>query len=156
MNNDVLRLHERDATNFETGDILNNAVNISEQRKINDIACLQFEYPMDDKARLIKENMLLTTSGRIYEIVRITRKMDGRDIVLVVAKDMFSRRAQHTFLPNVPDMIGKKTSEVIEKALETATDFSLYTDAELSELGMKWVGDDEFLIDFFSADKITL
>lgn len=156
MNNDVLRLHERDATNFETGDILNNAVNISEQRKINDIACLQFEYPMDDKARLIKENMLLTTSGRIYEIVRITRKMDGRDIVLVVAKDMFSRRAQHTFLPNVPDMIGKKTSYVIKKALETATDFSLYTDAELSELGMKWVGDDEFLIDFFSADKITL
>ena len=38
MNNDVLRLHERNATNFETGDILNDAVNISEQRKINDIA----------------------------------------------------------------------------------------------------------------------
>lgn len=156
MNNDVLRLHERDATNFETGDILNDAVNISEQRKINDIACLQFEYPMDDKARLIKENMLLTTNGRIYEIVRITRKMDGRDIVQVTAKDMFSRRAQNTFLPNVPDMIGKKTSDVIKKALKTATDFSLYTDEELSTMGMEWVGNDKFLIDFFSTDKTTL
>lgn len=156
MNNDVLRLHERNATNFETGDILNDAVNVSEQRKINDIACLQFEYPMDDKARLIKENMLLTTNGRIYEIVRITRKMDGRDIVQVTAKDMFSRRAQDTFLPNVPDMIGKKTSAVIKKALETATDFSLYTDEELSAMGMEWVGNDKFLIDFFSTDKTTL
>lgn len=156
MNNDVLRLHERNATNFETGDILNDAVNISEQRKINDIACLQFEYPMDDKARLIKENMLLTTNGRIYEIVRITRKMDGRDIVQVTAKDMFSRRAQNTFLPNVPDMIGKKTSDVIKKALKTATDFSLYTDEELSAMGMEWVGNDKFLIDFFSTDKTTL
>lgn len=156
MNNDVLRLHERDATNFETGDILNDAVNISEQRKINDIACLQFEYPMDDKARLIKENMLLTTNGRIYEIVRITRKMDGRDIVQVTAKDMFSRRAQNTFLPNVPDMIGEKTSDVIKKALKTATDFSLYTDEELRAMGMEWVGNDKFLIDFFSTDKTTL
>lgn len=129
---------------------------MTEQRNINDIAVLQFEYPMGDKARLIKENMLLTTSGRIYEIVRITRKMDGRDIVQVVAEDMFSRRAKHTFLPNVPDMIGKKTSVVIKKALETATDFSMYTVDELSAMGMQWVGNDEFLIDFFSTDKTNL
>lgn len=156
MNNDVLRLHEREAANFETGDILHEAVNVTEQRNINDIAVLQFEYPMGDKARLIKENMLLTTSGRIYEIVRITRKMDGRDIIQVVAEDMFSRRAKHTFLPNVPDMIGKKTSVVIKKALETATDFSMYTVDELSAMGMNWVGNDEFLIDFFSTDKTNL
>lgn len=156
MNNDVLRLHEREAVNFETGDILHEAVNVTEQRNINDIAVLQFEYPMGDKARLIKENMLLTTSGRIYEIVRITRKMDGRDIIQVVAEDMFSRRAKHTFLPNVPDMIGKKTSVVIKKALETATDFSMYTVDELSAMGMNWVGNDEFLIDFFSTDKTNL
>lgn len=156
MNNDVLRLHERDATNFETGEILNDAVNVTEQRKINDLACLEFDYPMNDKARLICENMLVSNQGRIYEILRITRKMDSGDIIHVVAADMFSRRAKHTFLPNIPDLIGKKVSEVIGKALETATDFSLFTDEELSALGMNWVGNDEFLIDFFSTDKITL
>lgn len=162
MNNDVLRLHEMDTADFETGIILNEAVNVSEQRKLNDIACLQFEHPMDDKARLIKENMLLSCSGRIYEVIRITRRMDGRDIVQVVAEDLFSKRAKDTFLPNVPDMIGKKTSYVIGKAIDIANSgasedmkFSLYTSAELKELGMKWVGNDEFKIDFFSMDKTS-
>jgi len=156
MNNEVLRLHGREETNYETGEILNSAVNVSEQRKINDVACLEFDYPMDEKARLIQENMLVSCTGRIYEIIRIKRIMDGRDIIHVVAEDMFSRRAKHTFLPNVPDMIGKKTSVVIKKALETAAKFSLYTDAELAALDMKWVGNDEFLIDFFSTDKTSL
>lgn len=156
MNNEVLRLHERGATDYETGMILNEAVNIGEQRKINDIACLEFEYPMDEKARLIQENMLVSCTGRIYEIVRITRKMDGRDILYITCEDMFSYRAKKTFLPNVPDMIGEKTSDVIKKALKTAAKFSLYTDEELKALGMKWVGNDEFLIDFFSTDKTSL
>lgn len=156
MNNEVLRLHGREETNYETGEILNSAVNVSEQRKINDVACLEFDYPMDEKARLIQENMLVSCTGRIYEIIRIKRIMDGRDIIHVVAEDMFSRRAKHTFLPNVPDMIGKKTSVVIKKALETAAKFSLYTDAELAALDIKWVGNDEFLIDFFSTDKTSL
>lgn len=161
MNNNVLRLHDRKATNFETGDILHEAVNVSEQRHINDIACLQFDYPMGDKARLIKENMLLSCSGRIYEIIRITRTMDGRDIIQVVSEDMFSRRAKKAFLPNVPDMIGKTTSYVIRETLKKLSgdlepQFSLYTDAELQELGMQWVGDDAFKIDFFSTDKTNL
>ncbi len=156
MNNEVLRLHGREETNYETGEILNSAVNVSEQRKINDVACLEFDYPMDEKARLIQENMLVSCTGRIYEIIRIKRIMDGRDIIHVTAEDMFSRRARNTFLPNVPDMIGKKTSVVIKKALETAAKFSLYTDAELAALDMKWVGNDEFLIDFFSTDKTSL
>lgn len=156
MNDEVLRLHECGATDYETGIILNEAYNIGEQRKINDIACLEFDYPMDEKARLIQENMLVSCTGRIYVILRITRKMDGRDIVHITCKDMFSYRAQKTFLPNVPDMIGKKTSVVIKKALETAVKFSLYTNAELEALGMNWVGNDEFLIDFFSTDKTSL
>lgn len=156
MNDEVLRLHERGAADYETGIILNEAYNIGEQRKINDIACLEFDYPMDEKARLIQENMLVSCTGRIYEILRITRKMDGRDIVHVVCEDVFSYKAKKTFLPNVPDMIGKKTSVVIKKALETAVKFSLYTDAELEALGMEWVGKDKFQIDFFSTDKTSL
>lgn len=156
MNDEVLRLHECGATDYETGIILNEAYNIGEQRKINDIACLEFDYPMDEKARLIQENMLVSCTGRIYVILRITRKMDGRDIVHITCKDMFSYRAQKTFLPNVPDMIDEKTSVVIKKALETAVKFSLYTNAELEALGMNWVGNDEFLIDFFSTDKTSL
>lgn len=161
MNNNVLRLHKRKATNFETGVILHEAVNVSEQRQINSPACLQFEYPMDDKARMIEENMLLSCSGRVYEILRVTRVMDGRDFVRVAAKDMFSSRAQKAFLPNVPDMIGRTTSYVIKEALKKLSgdlepQFTLYTDAELKELGMQWVGDDEFKIDFFSTDKTNL
>ncbi len=154
--NNVLRLHEREETNYETGEILNSAVNVSEQRKINDVSCLEFDYPMDEKARLIHENMLVSCMGRIYEIIRIKRIMDGRDIIHVTAEDMFSRRAKHTFLPNIPDMIGKKTSVVIKKALETAVKFSLYTNEELEALDMKWVGNDDFSIDFFSTDKTSL
>lgn len=156
MNNEVLRLHERGATDYETGTILNEAYNIENQRKINEIACLEFDYPMDEKARLIQENMLVSCTGRIYEVVRITRKMDGRDIVHITCEDMFSYKATKTFLPNVPDMIGKKTSVVIKKALEKAVKFSLYTNAELEALGMEWVGNDEILIDFFSTDKTNL
>ena len=154
--NNVLRLHEREETNYETGEILNSAVNVSEQRKLNDVSCLEFDYPMDEKARLIHENMLVSCMGRIYEIIRIKRIMDGRDIIHVTAEDMFSRRAKHTFLPNIPDMIGKKTSVVIKKALETAVKFSFYTNEELEALDMKWVGNDDFSIDFFSTDKTSL
>lgn len=161
MNNNVLRLHKRKATNFETGVILHEAVNVSEQRHINDIAVLAFDYPMDDKARMIEESMLLSCSGRIYEIMRITRTMDGRDFVRVVAEDLFSKRAKKAFLPNVPDMIGRTTSYVIREALKKLSgdlepQFSVYTDAELKELGMQWVGEDKFKIDFFSTDKTNL
>lgn len=151
----MIKLHEMNTTDFTTGEVLNEAVNVTENRKINDIAALEFDYPMDSKGQIIHENMLITCNDRKYEVVRTTRKMDGRDIVHVVCEDMFSRKAKHTFIPTIPDLIGKKVSAVIEEALKTAKDFILLDTDDLLKLGMKPVGNDEFKIDFFSVDKTT-
>ena len=51
-----MRLHDRYADSFETGEVLNNAYNIKETRILNDTGSIEFDYPYDEKARLISQN----------------------------------------------------------------------------------------------------
>ena len=74
--------------------------------------------------------------------------------------------AQKAFIPTIGDHIGKSSRYVLKQAIDIISDFKktvgercifhIMTDAELTAKGMKWVADDELLIDFFSTDKTNL
>lgn len=161
-----MRLHDRYTDSFETGEVLNNAYNVKETRILNDTGSIEFDYPYDEKARLISQNMLVSVNGHIYEISRTTRNMNGADSLHVYGTPHFVYEAQKAFIPTIGDHIGKSSRYVLKQAIDIISDFKksvgercifhIMTDAELTAKGMKWVADDELLIDFFSTDKTNL
>lgn len=161
-----MRLHDRYTDSFETGEVLNNAYNVKETRILNDTGSIEFDYPYDEKARLISQNMLVSVNGHIYEISRTTRNMNGADTLHVYGTPHFVYEAQKAFIPTIGDNIGKSSRYVLKQAIDIISKFKksvgencifhIMTNAELSEKGMKWVADDELLIDFFSTDKTNL
>ena len=161
-----MRLHDRYTDSFETGEVLNNAYNIKETRILNDTGSIEFDYPYDEKARLISQNMLVSVNGHIYEISRTTRNTNGTDTLHVYGTPHFVYEAQKAFIPTIGDNIGKSSRYVLKQAIDIISKFKksvgencifhIMTNAELSEKGMKWVADDELLIDFFSTDKTNL
>lgn len=161
-----MRLHDRYTDSFETGEVLNNAYNVKETRILNDTGSLEFDYPYDEKARLISQNMLVSVNNHIYEISRTTRNTSGTDTLHVYGTPHFVYEAQKAFIPTIDDHIGKSSRTVLQAAVKIISDFKeevkekcifhIMTNAELSEKGMKWVADDELLIDFFSTDKTNL
>lgn len=161
-----MRLHDRYTDSFETGEVLNNAYNVKETRILNDTGSIEFDYPYDEKARLISQNMLVSVNGHIYEISRTTRNMNGTDTLHVYGTPHFVYEAQKAFIPTIGDHIGKSSRVVLQAAVKIISDFKeevnekcifhIMTNAELTAKGMKWVADDELLIDFFSTDKTNL
>ena len=161
-----MRLHDRYTDSFETGEVLNNAYNVKETRILNDTGSLEFDYPYDEKARLISQNMLVSVNNHIYEISRTTRNMSGTDVLHVYGTPHFVYEAQKAFIPTIGDHIGKSSRVVLQAAVDIISKFKksvgencifhIMTNVELSEKGMKWVADDELLIDFFSTDKTNL
>lgn len=161
-----MRLHDRYTDSFETGEVLNNAYNVKETRILNDTGSIEFDYPYDEKARLISQNMLVSVNGHIYEISRTTRNMNGADSLHVYGTPHFVYEAQKAFIPTISDHIGKSSRYVLKQAIDIISDFKktvkekcifhIMTNAELTAKGMKWVADDELLIDFFSTDKTNL
>lgn len=161
-----MRLHDRYTDSFETGEVLNNAYNVKETRILNDTGSLEFDYPYDEKARLISQNMLVSVNGHIYEISRTTRNMNCADSLHVYGTPHFVYEAQKAFIPTIGDHIGETSRAVLQAAVKIISDFKeevkekcifhIMTNAELTEKGMKWVADDELLIDFFSTDKTNL
>lgn len=161
-----MRLHDRYTDSFETGEVLNNAYNVKETRILNDTGSLEFDYPYDEKARLISQNMLVSVNNHIYEISRTTRNMSGTDVLHVYGTPHFVYEAQKAFIPTIGDHIGKSSRVVLQAAVDIISKFKksvgekcifhIMTNVELTEKGMKWVADDELLIDFFSTDKTNL
>ena len=161
-----MRLHDRYTDSFETGEVLNNAYNVKETRILNDTGSIEFDYPYDEKARLISQNMLVSVNGHIYEISRTTRNTNGTDTLHVYGTPHFVYEAMKAFIPTIGDNIGKSSRYVLKQAIDIISDFKksvgercifhIMTDAELTAKGMKWVADDELLIDFFSTDKTNL
>ena len=161
-----MRLHDRYTDSFETGEVLNNAYNVKETRILNDTGSIEFDYPYDEKARLISQNMLVSVNGHIYEISRTTRNMNGVDSLHVYGTPHFVYEAQKAFIPTIGDNIGKSSRYVLKQAIDIISKFKksvgekcifhIMTNAELTAKGMKWVADDELLIDFFSTDKTNL
>lgn len=161
-----MRLHDRYTDSFETGEVLNNAYNVKETRILNDTGSLEFDYPYDEKARLISQNMLVSVNNHIYEISRTTRNTNGTDTLHVYGTPHFVYEAQKAFIPTIGDNIGKSSRYVLKQAIDIISEFKKYvgercifhimTEAELTAKGMKWVADDKLLIDFFSTDKTNL
>lgn len=161
-----MRLHDRYTDSFETGEVLNNAYNIKETRILNDTGSIEFDYPYDEKARLISQNMLVSVNGHIYEISRTTRNTNGTDTLHVYGTPHFVYEAMKAFIPTIGDNIGKSSRYVLKQAIDIISEFKKYvgercifhimTEAELTAKGMKWVADDKLLIDFFSTDKTNL
>ncbi len=161
-----MRLHDRYTDSFETGEVLNNAYNVKETRILNDTGSIEFDYPYDEKARLISQNMLVSVNGHIYEISRTTRNTNGTDTLHVYGTPHFVYEAQKAFIPTIGDNIGKSSRYVLKQAIDIISEFKKYvgercifhimTEAELTAKGMKWVADDKLLIDFFSTDKTNL
>lgn len=93
-----MRLHDRYTDSFETGEVLNNAYNIKETRILNDTGSIEFDYPYDEKARLISQNMLVSVNGHIYEISRTTRNMNGADsLPFTVHRISYMRHRKHLY-----------------------------------------------------------
>ena len=161
-----MRLHDRYTDSFETGEVLNCAYNVKETRILNDTGSIEFDYPYDEKARLISQNMLVSVNGHIYEISRTTRNMNGADSLHIYGTPHFVYEAQKAFIPTIGDHIGETSRAVLHAAVKIISDFKeevkekcifhIMTNAELTEKGMKWVADDELLIDFFATDKTNL
>lgn len=161
-----MRLHDKTYINFETGEVLNNAYNVKETRILNDSSTLEFDYPYDEKARMIQPNMLISIQGRIYEVYYTSRNMNGTDVLHVKCTGHCEYEGKNVFIPNIPDHIGETSRAVLQAAVTIISDFKkevnedcvfhVMTDSELSEYGLKWVADDKIKIDFFSTDKTNL
>lgn len=153
----MLRLFEHDASDFTSGQtaVLGDAVNVKLTREINGNCTLSFDYPMnDEKADLLEENMIAVCEEQAYRIIKLTRSYDGRSVINAECLHIYDADSQKIHLQNVPDMIGKTPLAVMKKIFSD-TQFTLFTDSELSALGMKRVDSDGFEIDFFSEDKTT-
>jgi hypothetical protein len=153
----MLKLHEWSGTadNYDGGCIayLDKAVEVRLERKINDIYSLYFDYPCaDEKAALITENQFVELDGQYYVILKIQRVTDGKDMLSVTAADVFSTYGRMTHIQNIPDNIGVKPSNVFKNSI-LKSPFTAFTEAELDNLGMTWLDNDGYKIDFFSTDK---
>ena len=93
-------------------------------------------------------------------------KIHGVDSLHVYGTPHFVYEAQKAFIPTIGDNIGKSSRYVLKQAIDIISKFKksvgekcifhIMTNAELTAKGMKWVADDELLIDFFSTDKTNL
>lgn len=151
----TLKLFEYDKTSFDKGHIavLHEAQKVKITNEINGDYVLDFTYPLTDKADLIMENRILVCGGQAFRIVKTT--YSPQKGLYVYAPHVSRADARTVHIQNIPDMIGASPKSVISRAA-AGTEFRLFTDGELAERGMKWVGHDGFLIDFFSSDKLNL
>ncbi len=159
----MLKLHKYNETNFDGGCIayLDKAVEVKHEKIINDLESIYFEYPCtDEKAALIKENMIVSHEGKGYVILKVIRTTDGKDMLSISASDLFSTYGRAKHIQNIPDMIGVKPSVIFKTIIED-TRFTAFTEAELNKRGMTWLDSDgydgnTYLIDFFSTDKTNV
>ncbi len=151
----MLKLFEYNAKNFNSGQtaILQNACDVKVTREINGNNALSFNYPLsDEKAELIKPDMIVLCEGQAYRIIRTRCEFDGKSILSAECEHVYNADATLKHLQNMPDMIGALPTEVVKKAFSD-TDFTFLSDSELSALGMRRVDYDGFKIDYFSEDK---
>lgn len=133
--------------------MLNDAQRVKITNEINGDYTLDFTYPLGGKAELIKENRIVVCGGQAFRITKTT--YDPQKGFYVYAPHVSRADTRTVHIQNIPDMIGVSPKSVIARAA-AGTEFRLLTDGELEDIGMKWVGYDGFLIDFFSSDKLNM
>lgn len=148
----MLKIFSHDTTEFEEGIALPKAYNVCVTSEINGNRMLKFLYPTEESADLICENKIVACEGQAYRIVSVTRKTGESPVTEAVCYHVYNADAPNVHLQNIPDMIGVNPSKVISRAFAGSA-FSLFSDSELAQMGMRRVDYDGFEIDFFSTDK---
>ena len=151
----MLKLYEfNDTDASDCLAVLNLAGNVKITRELNGAYSLDFAYPQDEKAKLLRVNRLICCEGQLFRILKTSRASDGKTQWEVECSHVYNADAQAVHLQNVPDFIGKSPYEVLQYAFQN-TPFTLLGDTELQELGLTRMDADGFLMDFFSMDKTT-
>ena len=148
----MLKITDYNATDFTKGIPISEAWNVRVEQEINGARTLSFNYPENEKAKLISVNKIVICEGQAYRVIKAATVRDGSSVMGVVCNHIWNADATGVHIQNMPDMIGVSPTEVIRRAI-AGTGFSLITDSELSRLGMRRVDSDGFLIDYFSTDK---
>lgn len=148
----MLKILPHDSVDFDRGVVLADAYDVKVSRGINSEHRLEFSCAAPSYAELIEENKIAVCEGQAYRIMRISRERGAHDIIKAQCEHLYSADAPNVHLQNVPDMIGVPPSAVLEYAF-SGTRFSLFTESELSAMGMTSIDSGGFLIDFFSVDK---
>lgn len=151
----MLKLYEfNDTDASDCLAVLNLSGNVKITRELNGAYSLDFTYPQDEKAKLLRVNRLICCEGQLFRILKTSRASDGKTQWEVECSHVYNADAQAVHLQNVPDFIGKSPYEVLQYAFKN-TPFTLLGDTELKELGLTRMDADGFLMDFFSMDKTT-
>lgn len=151
----MLKLFPHNVKTFSSGQtaVLEKAVNVKQTWEINGNCALSFEYPaIDEKSDMIEENMIVVCLGQAYRIIKVAREYDGRRTISADCSHVYNADAPKFHIQSLPDMIGVRPSEVLRKAF-SGSEFTMFSDSELSARGLRRVDYDDFLIDFFAVDK---
>lgn len=149
---EMLKITDYGAVSFEKGVSIQEAFSVRVTHEINGARTLEFSYPENDKARLIRENKIVICEGQAYRVMKVTSVRDGENVIEAQCSHIWNADAPNIHIQNMPNMIGAAPADVIKRAL-SGTKFSYMSDTELSKLGMRRVDSDGLKIDFFSTDK---
>ena len=108
---------------------LNKASEVKVSREINGAYTLDFVYPYDDKAKLIKVNMLVDCEGQFFRIMTIEKESEGAVKLKVECLHVYNADAQKIHIQNIPDFIGKPPYTVLQSAFAN-TPYTLLGDDE--------------------------
>ena len=161
----MLKLYQYIATSIGGGAVLNDCIavldeasNVKLTQEINKDYTLDFDYPYySDKEKDIKENYIVECEGQQYRIMKISREVNGNDIMHISCTHIFHAQLKRYHVPTfggTENTIGALPRDVIMAALNNTGIFMLSED-EITALGMTEVGADGFLIDFETVDKTT-
>lgn len=151
----MLKIYEYNDLNTQNCIAYLNAANeVKITREINGEYSMAFSYPYDEKSEYIRVNRLIECEGQLFRVMKISRVNNGTIVLNIECEHVYNADAKAYHIQNVPDFIGKSPYEVIDYAFLN-TPFSLIGEDDLSLLGLKRIDDDGFVIDFFSADKVT-
>lgn len=133
---------------------LEKATAVKVSRELNGAYTLEFLYPDDEKSKEIRLNRYVECEGQFFRIVKTETTLNSGEQTSVYCEHVYMYDAAKIHLQNVPDFIGQSPTAVLSYAF-SGTAFTLMSDDELAEKGLKRVDSDGFLIDFFSMDKTT-
>ena len=161
----MLKLYQYIATSIGGGAVLNDCIavldeasNVKLTQEINKDYTLDFDYPYySDKSNNIKENYIVECEGQQYRIMKISREVNGNDIMHISCTHIFHAGLKSYHVPTfggTEDTIGALPRDVITAALNK-TGFRMFSEDEIKARGMTEVGADGFLIDFETVDKTT-
>lgn len=151
----MLRLYDFDDIKFERPVAeLENADNVKITREINGAYEMEFVYPCDEKGRIIEINKIVVCEGQAFRIMKITNGSQDGNVLHIETMHVYNADSAAIHIQNIPDCIGKQPSQIAELAF-AGTHFHLLSDEEITERGMTSIDAGGFLIDFFSADKLT-